>query len=90
MKRQRKNWFMIRRSGIGWLPISWQGWLVVFVWLMIVTGVISWLNLVFENIWLAMAISILWCGFMLGVLAVIARLKSNASSADSLSEHSDK
>lgn len=79
MKHERKGWFRERRKGSGWLPNSWQGWLVVFLWLLVVTGVISWLNLVFENIWLAMGFSILWCSFMLGALAVIARLGSDSS-----------
>jgi predicted small integral membrane protein len=43
---------------------------------MFVTGGISWLNLVFENVWLAMAVSVVWCGFMLGVLSAVAHLKS--------------
>lgn len=76
MKKDRQTWFKGRSRGAGWLPNSWQGWLVTFIWLLIVTGVISWLNLVFENVWLAMALSIVWCSFMLGVLAVIARSKS--------------
>lgn len=77
MKKERKTWFKARAGGVGWLPNSWQGWLLVFIWLLIVTGVISWLNLVFENVWLAMALSIVWCSFMLGVLSVIAKLKSS-------------
>ena len=83
MRRERKNWFKARQNGSGWLPNSWQGWLVVFVWLLVVTGVISWLNLVFENIWVAMALSILWCSFMLGALTVIAHIKSDKPSRES-------
>jgi hypothetical protein len=77
MKKERKTWFITRSRGTGWLPNSWQGWLLVFIWLLIVTGVISWLNLIFENVWIAMALSIVWCSFMLGILSVIAKLKSN-------------
>ncbi len=83
MKKERKNWFKARQNGSGWLPNSWQGWLVVFVWLLVVTGVISWLNLVFENIWVAMALSIVWCSFMLGMLTLVAHSKSDKPSRES-------
>lgn len=76
MKSEDKVWFKKRSHGPGWLPKNWLGWLIVFVWLMFVTGGISWLNLVFENVWLAMAVSVVWCGFMLGVLSAVAHLKS--------------
>ena len=75
MKNQSKEWFRARQ-GYGWTPQVWQGWLVFFIWLLITTGVISWLNLMFENIWIAMGLSTLWCAFMLGGLLAIAKYKS--------------
>lgn len=32
----RKIWFKSKRYGWGWAPASWQGWLVLAIWLTIV------------------------------------------------------
>ncbi len=33
MSKQKKYWFKRRRYGWGWLPVTWQGWLTVAVFL---------------------------------------------------------
>lgn len=33
-----KYWFKRRRYGLGWIPVTWQGWLTVVVFLVIVIG----------------------------------------------------
>lgn len=70
--REKKLWFRAKRYGYGWYPHAWQGWLVVFVWLLLFTGIVSWLNLKFANIWVAVTLSLLAGGFLTGVLYAIA------------------
>ncbi len=89
MKKERKSWFKRRQNGYGWLPDSRQGWLVVFLWLLIVTGGVSWLNLVFENIGIAMGVSVIWCGFMLGILSAVASMKSDKPTRFKADGHQD-
>ncbi len=31
MEAKRKLWFKRRRYGLGWTPVTWQGWTVVVV-----------------------------------------------------------
>lgn len=31
-------WFKRRRYGWGWIPVTWQGWLTVGIWLLLVIG----------------------------------------------------
>lgn len=38
MDKKTKLWFKRRRYGFGWTPITWQGWLTVFVFLLVVIG----------------------------------------------------
>lgn len=33
-----KYWFKRRRYGWGWIPVTWQGWTTIGVWLAIVIG----------------------------------------------------
>lgn len=33
-----RYWFKRRRYGWGWMPVTWQGWTVVAVWILIVIG----------------------------------------------------
>ena len=32
MEQENKPWFIARLYGWGWKPVSWQGWLVTFVY----------------------------------------------------------
>ena len=34
----KKYWSKRKRYGWGWTPVTWQGWTMVFVWLIIVLG----------------------------------------------------
>lgn len=34
----QKYWFKRRRYGYGWLPVTWQGWLTIIVFLAVVFG----------------------------------------------------
>lgn len=75
MKRDKQVWFKDRHNGYGWVPVSWQGWAIVMVWVALFAGFVAWMNLRFTNVWLAMAISILFGGFWLGILHGIALSK---------------
>lgn len=35
---ERKCWFKRRRYGYGWTPVTWQGWLVVMLFLVVVVS----------------------------------------------------
>ncbi|MFZ2804393.1 MAG: hypothetical protein WA001_04165 [Patescibacteria group bacterium] len=34
----KKLWFRSKRYGYGWYPITWQGWLVILVYLVVALG----------------------------------------------------
>ena len=34
-----RPWFKVRESGLGWTPITWEGWLVTLVPLILVLAV---------------------------------------------------
>ena len=38
VEKSRKAWFRRNRSGPGWHPVSWQGWLIILV---VVAAIIS-------------------------------------------------
>jgi len=41
---QSRYWFRAKRYGYGWgLPISWQGWVVMVLWLVVVATAGSWI-----------------------------------------------
>jgi hypothetical protein len=40
MQRHDKPWFRRRRIGVGWQPVSWQGWVITIVIALAVTGAI--------------------------------------------------
>jgi hypothetical protein len=35
---QNKPWFKAKRYGIGWVPASWQGWVITLTYSLIVVG----------------------------------------------------
>lgn len=41
MTRMERYWFRRRRYGYGWTPCTWQGWLSLAVFLIVVIGGVS-------------------------------------------------
>src|SRR5512132_1066902 len=39
-----KPWFRRRRVGIGWRPVTWEGWLITLVAVVLVVGVLTLLH----------------------------------------------
>ena len=39
-----KPWFRRRRVGIGWRPVTWEGWLITLVAVALVVGVLTLLH----------------------------------------------
>jgi hypothetical protein len=35
MKKQKKIWFKAKQYGWGWYPCTWQGWGVLFAWVIL-------------------------------------------------------
>jgi len=66
-------WFRTKRYGFGWYPVSWQGWLVSFIWVAVYAGLISTLNLRLNFSWQASVISVLLAIPLVGLLVLIAR-----------------
>lgn len=62
MKKEKKIWFKRKCYGWGWYPHTWQGWLVILIWVILFVFTISkfdheWLkNLVFVIILTAILI----------------------------------
>lgn len=44
MSNKKKFWFKRKRYGYGWVPSTWQGWLVIVLY-MFVVGLVSYLVL---------------------------------------------
>jgi hypothetical protein len=36
--KKPKHWFKLKKSRLGWTPVTWQGWVVVFVYLSLITA----------------------------------------------------
>ena len=71
MKSSKKLWFRAKSYGWGWTPASWQGWLIVLIYIMLMAGVTSGVNIYYNFAWQAPVVSIL-IGFILtGILLVI-------------------
>ena len=41
MYQERRYWFRARRYGYGWTPCSWQGWLVLGVFIILFTATVA-------------------------------------------------
>jgi polyferredoxin len=41
LKERKKFWFKRKRYGWGWYPATWQGWVVVLVWVFIFTLILD-------------------------------------------------
>jgi hypothetical protein len=39
-----KPWFRRRRVGVGWRPVTWEGWLITLVAVALVVGVLTLLH----------------------------------------------
>ena len=56
---KNKYWFRKRKGlftkdlGWGWAPISWEGWIVTFLFIIIVWQIFTWANLIIAIIMLA-------------------------------------
>lgn len=65
MVEKQKLWFRRKRYGWGWTPCSWEGWLVIFIWVLFFISLVKdmdheWLkNLLF--IFISVAILIFIC-----------------------------
>ncbi len=47
---EREIWFKRKRYGWGWYPSSWQGWLVILVWLgLFIAGELEFFSRLDEN-----------------------------------------
>lgn len=49
--RHRPLWFKAKRYGYGWYPSTWQGWLVMFIWLLFFIGAYVRWNVETQTAW---------------------------------------
>ncbi|MFZ2072456.1 MAG: hypothetical protein WAV10_02140 [Minisyncoccia bacterium] len=63
-----KIWFKRKRYGWGWYPSSWQGWLVLFVWFILFTSLVTKM----DNEWLK---KFIFVTLMTGILIFICYKK---------------
>lgn len=47
----RQRWFKAKRYGYGWYPSTWQGWLVMFIWLLFFIGAYVRWNVETQTAW---------------------------------------
>ncbi|MCC7543654.1 hypothetical protein IT415_03000 [bacterium] len=52
-------WFRAKKYGWGWVPVTWQAWLIVAIWSAIFAGIIALLDLRFNGSWQGPVFSIL-------------------------------
>ena len=60
----KKYWFAMKRYGWGWTPCTWQGWLILFVWLVVFTIFILPVDATQWQFWVAL---IVWVAALIGV-----------------------
>lgn len=41
---EKKLWFKAKSYGWGWMPSSWQGWLIIAIYAIFITGATSWVT----------------------------------------------
>jgi uncharacterized membrane protein len=44
----RTIWFKAKPYGYGWYPATWQGWLIIFVWIVLL-GLNAWRLMAFDT-----------------------------------------
>lgn len=49
MNKDKNYWFKRRRYGYGWVPVTWQGWTVLAVWLAGVIAATIWVSDIPKN-----------------------------------------
>ena len=54
----KKIWFKAKRYGWGWSPATWQGWLVIFGYIVALTSLICIFETNIEKFWLSYIISV--------------------------------
>ncbi len=55
---KQRYWFRAKKYGWGWVPATWQAWLVVAIWAAVYAGAIAALDLRFGGSWQGPAISV--------------------------------
>lgn len=40
----KKLWFKNKTYGYGWVPVTWQGWIVIALWVSLNSGIYLWLR----------------------------------------------
>lgn len=68
MTKNKSIWFKARRYGWGWTPVSWQGWVILFVWAGLFGGQVAWFNIAYPTGLLAPIASIVVGLIMTGIL----------------------
>jgi len=49
VNEKKHHWFVARRAGWGWRPISWQGWLTILIKLTVATAIIVSASVISES-----------------------------------------
>ena len=42
MEQKKEIWFRAKRYGLGWYPVSWQGWVITLLYVVIILRTFSW------------------------------------------------
>ncbi|MEI7818672.1 MAG: hypothetical protein WCI47_00990 [bacterium] len=74
--KKNKQWFRARERNWGWYPESWQAWMIIMIWVIVLAGVTAALNLRFDFGWLASVLSIIFGFTSFGILVMIAQKTS--------------
>ena len=61
MKVQKRSWFKNKRYGYGWVPASWEGWLVLLIYIVLLAHILRNISLMsdagrLEGTWVVVAI----------------------------------
>lgn len=68
-KSPKRPWFKAKSYGWGWMPDTWQGWLIFAIWITVFAGLTATINLLLDFSWYAPLIAIL-LGFIWLLLLV--------------------
>jgi hypothetical protein len=73
---EKKKWFVRKKYGWGWTPASWQGWLLIALYILFVLGSVQ--NIVLKGAFP----ELVWTIFVTALLCWITRVRGDGKNCD--------
>ena len=85
----KRIWFRAKRYGWGWVPSTWQGWLIVAIWCALYAGMIATFDLWFHESWVGTLLSVV-VGFAWAAVLIYVAYMTGEPPRWSWGKHSHK